>query len=294
MKRAQQISNSISYHGEGPFWDAVNNRLLVMDVLAGAVVAVDSVGDVQRHKLPVPVATVIRRRSVGGFVIAAEREVILADENLTSFSTLCELGIDTTLRTNDGGCDSSGAFIIGTMSYDSSIGKGSVYRVNAEGHAQVLMTNVTISNGVQWSRDGKKVFYVDTPTRRVDFLNVDLSTGMWSGRECHIQVDENSGFPDGMAIDIEGGLWIALWGGGAVNHYDPSGRLVESIVVPGVSQVSSCAFGGPNNKTLFITTSRQGLSDDQEPDAGALFAIEVSTSGAPLFQFSGERSEPSS
>ena len=260
---------------------------MVMDVLAGAVVAVDSVGDVQRHNLPVPVATVIRRRSVGGFVIAAEREVILADENFTSFSTLCELGIDMSLRTNDGGCDSSGAFIIGTLSYDSSVGKGSVYRVNAEGHAQVLMTNVTISNGVQWSRDGKKVFYVDTPTQRVDFLNVDLSTGMWSGRECHIQVDENSGFPDGMAIDIEGGLWIALWGGGAVNHYDPSGRLVESIVVPGVSQVSSCAFGGPNNKTLFITTSRQGLSDDQEPDAGALFAIEVSTPGAPLFEFLG-------
>jgi sugar lactone lactonase YvrE len=90
-----------------------------------------------------------------------------------------------------------------------------------------------------------------------------------------------------MAIDIEGGLWIALWGGGAVNHYDPSGRLVESIVVPGVSQVSSCAFGGPNNKTLFITTSRQGLSADQEPDAGALFAFEVSTPGAPLFEFSG-------
>jgi sugar lactone lactonase YvrE len=149
------------------------------------------------------------------------------------------------------------------------------------------MTNVTISNGVQWSRDGKKVFYVDTPTRRVDFLNVNLSSGMWSGRECHIQVDENSGFPDGMAIDIEGGLWIALWGGGAVHHYDPSGRLVEPIVVPGVSQVSSCAFGGPNNKTLFITTSRQGLSADQEPDAGALFAFEVSTPGAPLFEFSG-------
>ena len=287
MNRAQQITNCITYHGEGPFWDVFNNRLLVMDVLAGAVVFVDSVGDVQRHKLSVPVATVIRRRSVGGFVIAAEREVILVDEDFTSFLTLCELGIDTSLRTNDGGCDSSGALVIGTMSYDLSAGQGSVYRVNAEGHAQVLMTNVTISNGVQWSRDGKKVFYVDTPTRRVDFLNVDLSTGMWSGRECHIQVDENSGFPDGMAIDIEGGLWIALWGGGAVHHYDPSGRLVESIVVPGVSQVSSCAFGGPNNKTLFITTSRQGLSADQEPDAGALFAFEVSTPGAPLFEFSG-------
>ncbi len=83
MKRAQQITNSITYHGEGPFWDVFNNRLLVMDVLAGAVVAVDSVGDVQRHKLPVPVATVIRRRSVGGFVIAAEREVILVDEDFT-------------------------------------------------------------------------------------------------------------------------------------------------------------------------------------------------------------------
>jgi sugar lactone lactonase YvrE len=287
MIRAEQVTDSIAYHGEGPFWDARTKRLLMLDVLVGNVVTFDEYGNVKRYDLPSPVATVIRRRTSGGFVIATEREVIVADEDFTTFETVVSLDTSPLLRTNDGGCDLSGAFIIGTMSYDASEAKGSVYRVSSEGNIQELKSGVTISNGVQWSRNGEKVFYIDTPTRRVDSFKVDVETGEWSEQKCHIEIEERFGSPDGMAIDSEGGLWIALWGGGAVNHYNSSGQLQESIAIPGVSQVSSCAFGGSDNRTLFVTTSRQGIPDDEEPGAGALFAVKVGLPGANVFEFSG-------
>ena len=287
MINAEQLTDSIAYHGEGPFWDARTKRLLMLDVLVGDVVAFDEDGNVKRYDLPSPVATVIRRRTSGGFVIATEREVIVADEDFTTFENIVSLDTSPLLRTNDGGCDLSGAFIIGTMSYAASEAKGSVYRISSDGSIQELKSGVTISNGVQWSRNGEKVFYIDTPTRRVDSFEVDVETGVWSDQHCHIEIEERFGFPDGMAIDVEGGLWIAMWGGGAVNHYNSSGHLQESIVIPGVSQVSSCAFGGTDNRTLFITTSRQGIPDDEEPRAGAVFAIEVATPGANTFEFLG-------
>jgi sugar lactone lactonase YvrE len=285
--KAEQITSSITHHGEGPFWDSHTQRLILLDVLVGAVVAINDAGMVQRYDIPSPVATVVRRRAKGGFVIAAEREVLVCNEDFTSFETIASLSANPSIRSNDGGCDKAGAFIIGTMSCDACEGKGSVHRISADGQIQEILPKVTISNGVQWSSDGEKVFYIDTPTRQVDVFKVDTETGDWFDQQCHIAIEEHFGLPDGMAIDVEGGLWVALWGGGAVNRYDPSGRLVESILVPGVSQVSSCAFGGSDNRVLYITTSRQGIPEDQEPAAGAVFAVEVATAGAELFKFSG-------
>jgi sugar lactone lactonase YvrE len=285
--KAEQITNPIAHHGEGPFWDSHTQRLMLLDVLAGAAVAIEDTGIVQRYDLPSPVATVVRRRAKGGFVIAAEREILVCDKDFTEFETISVLSTNPSIRSNDGGCDKAGAFIIGTMSYDATEGQGSVHRISAGRQNQEILPKVTISNGVQWSSDGERVFYIDTPTRRVDVFKVDTETGEWFNQQHHIVIEEHFGLPDGMAIDVEGGLWVALWGGGAVNHYDPSGRLVESILVPGVTQVSSCAFGGSDSKVLYITTSRQGIPDDQEPAAGAVFAVEVVTPGADLFEFSG-------
>lgn len=288
MLTAERLTKPIAYHGEGPFWDSRTGRLLLMDVLASTVIAIDAGGSVRRYPVPSRAATVIRRRASTGFVIATEHGLAFADDELTAFEHLAEVVSEPTVRTNDGGCDPLGGFVIGTMSYDEKPDSGAVYRVTANPEeTKVLLAPVSISNGVQWSPDGQRVYYIDTPTRRVDVFDFDMQTGAWSDRRVHIAMESAGGFPDGMAIDQDGGLWIALWGAGAVNHYDEEGRLVETVALPGVSQVSSCAFGGNDGNTLYVTTSRQGLPADREPDAGAVFAVQTSVRGAELAEFAG-------
>jgi sugar lactone lactonase YvrE len=287
-RQADRVTASVCFHGEGPFWDAANGRFLCMDVLRGEVIEFDLQGNHSRHPVPSPVATTIRRRASGGFVIAVERGVVLSDDHFRQFEHVADVTDDPSCRTNDGGCDPLGGFVIGTMAYGARPGAGGVYRVSPDREVVELLAPVTISNGVHWSADGRQVFYIDTPTGRIDTFDCDPQTGGWTGRRVHLDLTEGTeGSPDGMAIDDEGGLWVALWGGGAVNHYDPAGSLVETIRVPGVSQVSSCAFGGEQRNVLFITTSREGLADNDEPDAGAVFAVETRFRGAMLQEFAG-------
>ncbi|MBI3216040.1 MAG: SMP-30/gluconolactonase/LRE family protein [Mycobacterium sp.] len=287
MRNAERVSGPCAYHAEGPFWDSRGGRLLYLDVLAANIIAIDSTGRNIRYTVPSRAATVIRRRTRGGFIVATEHGLVVTDDSFTTFEHSIDVIDDPAIRTNDGGCDPLGGFVIGTMAYDEQAGRGTVYRVSADGRVAELLSPVTISNGVQWSADGTRVFYIDTPTRRVDVLDVDPATGTWSRRRVHLRIEDTAGFPDGMAIDEEDGLWIALWGGGALNHYDHSGQLVETIAVPGVSQVSSCAFGGDDGRTLFITTSRKGLPTGQEADAGAIFSVPTSVRGAFLSEFAG-------
>lgn len=287
MRSAERFTTSFADHGEGPFWDPRSNRLLCMDVLAGAVVAVDLDGVIQRYPIPSQVATMIRRRRGSGFVIGTERGLVVADDELATFEHFAEVTTDAGVRTNDGGCDPLGGFVIGTMSYSEEPGAGTVYRVTSDHGVAKILAPVSISNGVQWSADGTKVYYIDTPTQRVDVFDVEPMTGAWSGRRAHIHIDHPAGSPDGMAIDEDDGLWIALWGAGTVVHYDRHGKLVDTITVPGVSQVSSCAFGGIDRTELFITTSRQGLDADREPDAGAVFRVTTAARGAAQAEFAG-------
>lgn len=288
MRNAERFTSPFAYHGEGPFWDSRTNRLLCMDVLAGVVVAIDSGGGLHRYPVPSRAATVIRRRVHTGFVIAIEQGVVVTNDEFTTFEHIAVMECDATVRTNDGGCDPLGGFVVGTMSYDERPGCGAVYRVTSGGHGpRVLLAPVSISNGVQWSADGKRVYYIDTPTRRVDVFDFDLRTGAWSGRRTHVRIGSAEGFPDGMAIDEEDGLWVALWGAGAVNHYDRYGRLIDTVSVPGVSQVSSCAFGGDDRSTLYITTSRKDLPADHEPEAGAVFSVRTAVRGAVEGEFAG-------
>lgn len=258
-----------------------------MDVLASEVVAIDPVGGHVRFNVPSSASTVIRRRSSGGFVIATASGLLGADEGLATFEPIATITDDASIRTNDGGCDPFGGFVIGTMAYDERPGAGGVYRVSPTHVVTELVSPVSISNGVQWSSSGERVYYIDTPTRRVDVFDVEPDSGAWARRRTHVDLQDAPGYPDGMAIDEEGGLWVALWGGGAVNHYDGTGRLVETLTVPGVTRTSSCAFGGDSRDVLYITTSRQGLTATDEPDAGAVFAIQTDSRGQIAHDFTG-------
>ena len=281
------MTAAVGGHCESPFWDARTARVLWVDVFSSEVLALGPTGGVSRHPVPGQAATVLRRRTSGGFVVATGHSVIGADDSLSVFEPIADITDNSDVRTNDGGCDPFGAFVVGTMAHDEMPGTGAVFRVDPEHRVTELISRVSISNGVQWSADGTRVFYIDTPTRRVDEFDVDPETGAWSGRRVHIDLTDAEGFPDGMAIDDDGGLWIAFWGGGVVNHYDRAGRFVDSVRVPGVTQVSACAFGGDRRDVLYITTSRQGLPDGVESRAGSLFAVSTDSVGAPLFEFAG-------
>ena len=287
MHTAEAVTAPIGGHCESPLWDEPTGRILWVDMFESAVMGLDCTGEISRRRIPGELVTVLRRRASGGFVIATGDSVIGANDALTGFDLVARLPSSTEVRTNDGGCDPLGAFVVGTMARDEKLGAGKVFRIGPDHQVAELVPQVTISNGVQWSADGTCAFYIDTPTRRVDRFDVDPETGAWSGCRVHIDLAEARGFPDGMAIDQEGGLWIALWGGGLVNHYDETGRFVKSVDVPGVSQVSACAFGGYNRQTLYITTSRQGLPDNVEDRAGSLFAVDTGSLGAPLHEFAG-------
>lgn len=284
---AEVLTAPVTSHGECPFWDSNTQRLLCADVLAGEIIALDMSGAAARRKVPSRAVSAIRRRSSGGLALATEHGLMSADEDLLQFREIAELSDDPMVRTNDGGCDPLGGFIIGTMAYDERPGGGAVYRIGADRKVAVLLAPTSISNGVQWSKNGQRVYFVDTPTRKIDMFDVDPGTGEWTHRRTHIDLSAAHGYPDGMAIDEEDGLWVALWGGGAVNHYDAQGRLVETINVPGITQTTSCTFGGPARQTLFITTSGQGLPSGRERMAGAIFAIDTEYHGAIQHEYRG-------
>jgi sugar lactone lactonase YvrE len=288
VSTAEAVTGPVAHHGEGAFWDERGDRLLWVDMLEGTVLSRDAAGTVMRHPVPSPVACVVRRRAAGGFVVAGEHDLLFADDGLSRFETAVA-GIvgDPRIRLNEGGVDPDGRFFIGSMAYDEASGAGALYRVDVDRSVQVVLPSVSISNGLQWSADGRRAFYIDTPTGRIDVVDVDPDSGAWSARRPHVVVDGTPGHPDGMAIDEDDGLWVALWGGSAVRHYDRHGVLRDEIAVP-ASQVTSCAFGGPDRRTLYITTSRLDLDDPAaEPQAGAVFAWESPVRGAALAAYAG-------
>jgi sugar lactone lactonase YvrE len=151
-----------------------------------------------------------------------------------------------------------------------------------------VLEGVTISNGLAWSPDGRTFFYIDTPTRRIDAFDVDPSTGAIARRRTAVEVPASAGWPDGMTVDAEGGLWVALWGGWAIHRY-LDGRLDRVIEMP-VAQPTSCAFGGQELDELFITSAWKGLSDAEraaQPVAGALFRLRPGVRGVPPVPFAG-------
>jgi sugar lactone lactonase YvrE len=149
----------------------------------------------------------------------------------------------------------------------------------------VVLEGVTISNGLDWSPDGSRAYYNDTATGRVDVFDYDRDSGL-TGRRPFVHVPAEVGHPDGLTVDADGGVWVALFGGGAVRRYSPDGQLDEVIELP-ARKVTACAFGGPHLDELFITTSREGLEPGAEPLAGSLFRASAGVAGRPAREFAG-------
>jgi sugar lactone lactonase YvrE len=286
VTRATQVTERCTYHGEGPYWDREAGRLLLVDMLAGAIVELDAEQRPVRHEYG-GVAAVIRRRSTGGLVLADEHGYRFLTDDLSAAGDAVTVFDDPAIRMNEGGCDPQGRLYLGTMAYGATEGAGTMYRIDPDSSVHEVLHGVTISNGLQWRADGQVAFYNDTTTHRISQYAFDAVAGTFGERTTVVDIPERSGNPDGLAIDTEGGLWCALYGGSAVHRYDQDGRLTEVVELP-VRDVTSCTFGGPDLSTLFITTSRDGWGEEHaEPQAGAVFAVETSVHGAVQYDFAG-------
>ncbi|MGK3952403.1 SMP-30/gluconolactonase/LRE family protein [Microbacterium sp. I2] len=282
--RAELVSADTAgvFHGEGAFWDDATGSVRFVDMLRGDVLTSDDASVRRSHVSDV--AAVIRGRRDGGYVVAIERGFALTDENL-AIVTEIPVFRERTARMNEGACDAAGRFYCGSMAYDTRADGGRMYRLDPDLSVHVVMGRVTIPNGLVWSDAGTTALHADTGEGVIWAYDFDLSTGEFGDRRPFVRFDGTKGMPDGMSIDDEGGVWVALWGGGAVHRYAPSGALDLVVTVPAMN-VTSCAFGGPDRRTLYITTSRQGLADP-EPHAGGLFAIQTEVAGAPVHAFGG-------
>jgi sugar lactone lactonase YvrE len=278
---AEQVTDPIADHGEGPAWWPGWGGLRWVDMLAGDVLALSADGGVER--LPVgKVAAAIRPRRDGGMVVAVERGFALVDA-AGAVRALPEVWSDDSVRMNDGGCDPDGRFYCGSMAYDASPGRAALYRLDPDGRVTKVFGDATISNGLAWSPDGATAYYVDSATHGVDAFDYDTDRGL-HGRRRLVPIPADRGLPDGLTVDASGGLWVAIHGGGAVLRFRPDGTPDGRVTVP-VRDVTACTFGGPDLDRLYITTSRH--DGDKTPEAGALFSADVGIQGRPALPFAG-------
>jgi sugar lactone lactonase YvrE len=281
--RAEQVTDPVAYHGEGPVWSERWGGLRWVDMLAGDVLSLRSDGTVERQHVGT-VAAALRPRRRGGAVIGVERGFALEEPDGT-LTTLDQLWTDTGVRMNEGGCDPDGRFYGGSMAYDKTPGAGALYRLDQDLSTHVVLEHVTISNGLEWSPDGSLVYYNDTETYRVDVFDYDPDAGL-SNRRAFVQVPPGAGRPDGLTVDAEGGVWVALNHSGTVRRYTRDGAPDAVVdVVP--RQVTACTFGGDGLDELFITTSRENLPPGEDPLAGSLFRADVGVRGLPAREFAG-------
>ncbi|MCK8467525.1 SMP-30/gluconolactonase/LRE family protein [Microbacterium sp. KSW4-16] len=277
------VTGPVAHHAEGPVWWSGWGGLRWVDGTAGDLLTLRRDGVTRQH-LDDEYLAFARPRVGGGLVAVGARTLYLADDVDGQARAVATLLDDPRVRMNDGCCDPRGRLIAGSMAYDATPDAGVVLRLDADLAISTVLAHTTVSNGVGFSPDGRRVYYVDTMTHRIDVF--DVVEGELRGRRTFATIPEEQGLPDGLTVAADGSVWVALWGGSAVHGYDASGALVETIALP-VPQVSACTFGGDDLGTLYITTSAQGLSADHGTDAGSVYAARPGVHGVSVTPFAG-------
>ena len=269
--------------GESPVWDPERGELIWVDVDRGLVHR-RSPGRADRTlDAGQPVGCAVPRAG-GGLALAVRDGFALADPGGEPRLVQPVERERPDTRMNDGACDRRGRLWAGTMSLRGDTRSAALYRLDPDLTVRRVLPGLSVSNGIGWSPDGDTLYHVDTPRRRIDAYDFDEAAGAIAGRRAVIPVAPDLGSPDGLAVDSEGGVWLALWGGGAVVRFSPEGVLEERIDVP-ARNVTSCCFGDAGLSTLYVTTAARG--DGSEPLAGAVFACRPGVSGLPATPFAG-------
>jgi len=270
--------------GEGPRWDARAQRLLWVDIMRGRVHAFRP-GHAACRSVDVgrPVGA-LAGTADGGIVLAVAGGFARLDWDSGQVRMLAAVEADRPQnRMNDGACDPAGRFWAGTMALDEGPGAGALYRLDPDGTVRTMLTGVSISNGIDWSLDGRRMYYVDSPTRRIDVFDFEARAGTIANRRTFVALPPEAGFPDGLTVDADGFVWLALWGGAALHRYDPEGARERIVPLP-VTHPTSCAFGGSDLDELYVTSARRPLSADErarQPMAGGLLRLRPGVVGRP-------------
>lgn len=267
---------------------SVEGRLIFVDILAGALYESPRPGHVRLlAQLDVPLGAVA---PVAG---SADRWIAAAGAGIALLGpgdTLTWLGrpesdAPVPTRMNDGACDPHGRFWAGSMAYEGTPGGGSLYRVDAHGTVTRMLTGMSIVNGPAFDADGGQMYLADTPTGEIYRYSVDVASGDITTRQVFAVIPPGDGTPDGMTVDTDGRLWVALWGGSAIRCFNPDGSVHQTLAVP-APQPSSVCLGGADGNQLFVTTARYRMTDPA-PESGAIISGQVTASALPAWEFAG-------
>ena len=266
--------------GEGPYWDEYGKILLWVDIPGGMFHRTNPVtGQTVTEDIGVPVTAAFPVEG-GGTLLARKSTLVLQREGEAD-QVIARIADTADIRFNDAAVDPRGRVWVGSMDIAEAAASGQLYRLDPGGVLNALVTGVTVSNGIGWSPDHHLMYYADSPTRRVDVFDYAPASGGIGGRRRFADLTGAGGFPDGLTVDADGYVWVALYAGGALHRYAPSGELDAVVTLP-VSYPTSCAFGGDGLRELFVTTARRDLSESQlaeQPLAGRLLRLVPGVAG---------------
>ena len=286
--KAQLLVDSACLLGEGPVWDDRSGTLWWVDI-DGKQLHRYVVREKRHEQVALPVKVgAFALREHGGIIAACENGWALCDENGRDWTAIADPEREyPEHRFNDGKCDAVGRFYAGTYSL-KNLPDAALYVMQPDRSWQKLQDGIVCSNGLAWSTDDRTMYYIDSPTKRVDRFDVDPETGLIANRQTVIRLQDPEVSPDGMTADEEGMLWVAEFGGWKVSRWNPhTGERLMTIEVP-AQYVTSCAFGGEQMDELFITTASFGRTDAaQQPHAGGVFHAKVGVRGRPTYRFAG-------
>lgn len=262
---------------ESALWHQCRHSYFWVDIEGCKLFELKKTGQAKVWELDKRVSLIVEQADENSLLLALQGE--LAIFNLNSATCTALVDIDKNIpqnRCNDGGCDEQGRMWIGTMDVHCKEGAGSLYRVGTDLQVQQVVNDLTIPNGIAWSADKTRMYFIETMSRSVRSYIFNKETGDVFYEAIAVKIPDNMGFPDGMCIDAEGMLWIALYSGGAVSRWNPqTGQLLQKIELP-VPNVTNCCFSGDNLDELFVTTARENLTEQQlqqYPQSGDVFKI---------------------
>lgn len=277
--------------GEGPFWSGEEQALYWVDIAGNRAWRLAADEAVRSWRFDMPCAAVFPARS-GGLMVALKDGLYRFDPESGALAVFARPDPDPGNRSNETRCDPQGRIWLGTMHNNLGPGgeplpisraSGAYWCVDTDGSAVRLMAEVGITNTLCWSPDGRRVYIADTLKDVIWSFAYDPEGPTLSDRKVFVEGGE--GGPDGSAMDEEGCLWTARWGAGRVVRYAPDGRIDRVLELPAL-QPSSCAFGGSDRRTLYVTSATLEMARPGELD-GALFAVPIDVAGLPMTPFEG-------
>ena len=284
VERVLKIGNRL---GEGPLWSVDEGALYWVDIEGNRLYRFRPAdGTLESFDTGLPVGALGLRAS-GGLVVATKNGFAFWDPHTLSLTFIADPEADKPeARFNDGAVDRRGRFWAGTLAPGAT---SSLYRLDPDLTVHTMETGITASNGIGWSPDNRTMYFTDTRRKTIYAYDFDVATGHISNRRSVVFTPDEEGVPDGLAVDSEGFIWSARWGGWKVSCYDPSGKLEREVRLP-VQYPTSCAFGGDRLDELYVTSARTRVSEEQireQPFAGDLFRLGMGIRGLPEPKFAG-------